>query len=524
MKCLVILCLILAGGLMAHGQLPDFPLHANGLLYSDTLMSRLRHLADSARSRVKPTDAEGDYYSPKLTTARVVRMDTGKIYGAFDDLKKGISFEAFVRKYPQAETDNRIMILLDERPGYQVAGNATYYMVAPTDYSASRIILPTDEHYRPIANPAHTYGIDVDGVGINGNCVYYLSREPHTYRGRGTNDPYVFAFYLDSLPTAVRLPETAARLIDYRNQMMDTSVGIYYKDVRSPDLTFKASTFGPAQNVFDNYIVRKEDSMVGAYRRTHAYENPRNTSMEDFLVKRRYIDSLVADTVVKRLLAEAVAEVREKKYRPFIYLERYMDAYSPEAALDIRRSWQEVPTCGMDHLTHRLYTEHIAYLAAETGNWPVFLQAQLSVAIDPDGQYPDLTGPGYRTYFLRELETLNIGVDEILLGNVLASSWPDANFYSARVIGRALALEGGDRSTLEETLLKLIADKGLDTYHRLAMHYLFLNYVSFLPADSWRNEALTKLERADETLPDYLSARIRVREEAVNNHGPVQLW
>jgi len=37
----------------------------------------------------------------------------------------------------------------------------------------------------------------------------------------------------------------------------------------------------------------------------------------------------------------------------------------------------------------------------------------------------------------------------------------------------------GDRQALEATVLKLIADKGLDDYHRLEMHYLFLNYVSF---------------------------------------------
>ena len=441
MKYLILLYLTFTGGLMAYGQLPDFPLHANGLLYDETLMSRLRHLADSVRSRVKQAGTEGDYYSPKQTTARLVRVDTGDIYGAFNDLKRGISFEAFVRKYPQTE---------------------------------------------------------------------------------GTSDPYVFAFYLDSVPIAVQLPETAAGLIRYRNLMMDTSVAIYYKDARLEDLRFSPSTFGPAQNVFDNYIDRKGDSAVGIYRRTHAYEHPRNALMEDFLVKRRYIDSLAVDTTFKRLLATAGAEVREKKYRPFIYLERYMDAYSPEAALDIRRSWQEVATCGMDHLTHRPYVMHIAYLAAETGNWPVFLQAQLSVAVDPDGQFPDSSRPGYRSTFLRELEELNIGVDDILLGNELTSPWPDPSFSRARELGRTLALEGGDRHRLEETVLQLIEDNGLDTYHRLDMHYLFLNYESFLPAGSERSKALMRLEKADKTLPDYLSATVKVQERDVNDRASLR--
>jgi hypothetical protein len=519
MKYLIILCLTLTGGLMARGQLPGFPLHANGLLYSDTLMGRLRHLADSMRSRARLARGEGIYYSIKQTTGRLVRVDTGNVYGAFDDLRKGISFAAFVSKYPQAEADNKILVILDERPGYHVAGNATYYTLALTDYSASRIILPTDEHYRPITNVLNEYGVHPGKAGINGNCVYYLSTEPHTYRGKGTDNPYIFAFYLDGVPTAARLPASAARLIGYRDRMLDTAAGVYYKNAGWAGPDIRGLDFGPAQKAFDNYMDRKGDSAVAVYRLTHDYEHPTNAKMEDFLAKRRYLDSLTADTGFTRLLAAAVAEVEEKNYYPFIYLERYMDAYSPRAALEIRRRWQHVRVDNFDQLTPRLYAMHIACLAARLGNWPVFLQAQLSVAIDPIGRYPDSSRPGYRATFLRELEALNIGVDDILLGNELASPWPDQRFSRARQLGRALALEGGDRNRLEERVLKLIADKGLDDYHRLDMHYLFLNYVGFLPAGPERSKALTRLEKADATLPGYLSATVKVQEQAVNNRA-----
>jgi hypothetical protein len=62
-------------------------------------------------------------------------------------------------------------------------------------------------------------------------------------------------------------------------------------------------------------------------------------------------------------------------------------------------------------------------------------------------------------------------------------------------LDRRCYLEGGDGSTLEGIVLKLIADKGF-----------------------------ARLERADETLPEYLSARIRVQEQAVNNQAPMAAW
>jgi hypothetical protein len=90
-----------------------------------------------------------------------VRLDTGNIRGAFEDLRKGITYDNFVRKYPQAVTENEILVVLNERRGYQVAGNAIYCNITMTDHyywSAGRIILPTDEDYRPIADTLHDHG------------------------------------------------------------------------------------------------------------------------------------------------------------------------------------------------------------------------------------------------------------------------------------------------------------------------------------------------------------------------------
>jgi hypothetical protein len=130
----------------------------------------------------------------------------------------------------------------------------------------------------------------------------------------------------------------------------------------------------------------------------------------------------------------------------------------------------------------------------------------------------------WRSCFLRELAALNIGVDDILLGNELSSPWNDPSFPGARELGSALALEGGDRAALEKKVTRLIADKALDDYNRLAMHYLFLDYICFLPVGTERSEAFTKLKRADETLPGYLSARVSGEKEAEISHAALPSW
>jgi hypothetical protein len=81
-----------------------------------------------------------------------------------------------------------------------------------------------------------------------------------------------------------------------------------------------------------------------------------------------------------------------------------------------------------------------------------------------------------------------------------------------------------DRRGLEEKILRLIADKKLDDYNRLAMHYLFLNYVSLLPDGPERRRDLDRLERADAELPGYLSAKVRLQKQAVDNHADLTYW
>jgi hypothetical protein len=55
----------------------------------------------------------------------------------------------------------------------------------------------------------------------------------------------------------------------------------------------------------------------------------------------------------------------------------------------------------------------------------------------------------------------------------------------------------------------MIRDRELDDYNRLRMHYLFLNYLFFLPDKDSRLAGLRHLEEADKLLPAYLAAKVK---------------
>ena len=188
--------------------------------------------------------------------------------------------------------------------------------------------------------------------------------------------------------------------------------------------------------------------------------------------------------------------------------------YSKKDALTMKRNRIVVGFCSQDD-GPRVHAMNIAVLSAESISWEVFLRAHLDIMNDrfervSDGSY----AWGKRNTYIREIEELNIDMQELLLGISLRLSNPSENHYYGSIsrLGRALS-ETKDRQKLEETILKMIKDEKLDDYNRLLMHYLFLNYTYYLPNQSERKLNLEKLESADKTLPVYLYSKIKINKK-----------
>jgi hypothetical protein len=187
---------------------------------------------------------------------------------------------------------------------------------------------------------------------------------------------------------------------------------------------------------------------------------------------------------------------------------------SKDDALELKRSRKVVGRCSMDQ-SPRYHALNIAMLSAETVNWQVFLRAHLNIMND---RFERMSDGSYawerRNTYIKELEELNIEVQELLLGITFRIQNPVEKHYYGSIsrLGRALA-ETKNRLQLENQLVAIIKDKELDAYNRLLIHYLYLNYVYNIKNKNIRLTSLERLEDADKSLPDYLKLRIKIKKK-----------
>lgn len=173
------------------------------------------------------------------------------------------------------------------------------------------------------------------------------------------------------------------------------------------------------------------------------------------------------------------------------------------------RSTRVMGFCSMDQRP-RIHAMNIAILAAETVNWEVFLRAHLDIMNDrfermSDGSYAWKA----RQTYIRELEVLDIGVQDLLLGISLRIENPGKNHYYGSIgrLGRALS-ETANASEIENKLLEMIADNQLDDYNRVLMYYLFVNYNHYLEDKTRKTENETRLKTAVAKMPEYIASKI----------------
>jgi len=182
--------------------------------------------------------------------------------------------------------------------------------------------------------------------------------------------------------------------------------------------------------------------------------------------------------------------------------------------LDEMRSTRVIGGCSQDSRP-RDHAVHIALLSAETYNWSVFLKAHLDIMNDrfervSDGSY----AWGARNTYIKELETLNINVLDLILGISLRIENPVVNHYYGSIsrIGRALS-ETKNRNKIEESILSAISDKELDDYNRLLFYFLFKNYNYNIQEEVLKKKNEEKLLLAMNTLPQYYKVELLKNEE-----------
>jgi hypothetical protein len=172
--------------------------------------------------------------------------------------------------------------------------------------------------------------------------------------------------------------------------------------------------------------------------------------------------------------------------------------------LDRLRSTRVQGYCGMD-TRPREHAVKIALLAAETANWDVFLMAHLNIMNDRfDRRSDNSINNSLRGTYLKELESLNINVTDLLLGSIFQISNPNNNHYFGNVsrIGKALS-ETKYRGQVEKAIFEVIKDTNVDDYNRFLFYYLFDSYFGNSNEKRDKKVSVNKITVAFKTLPKY---------------------
>jgi hypothetical protein len=229
MKYLVLLLALTVIGITSFSQRLESPIDPNGLLYNITTIDHLRSIADSLQRRFHRSHPVRDYYSIQQGKGHYIRMSTGDIRAAMADIKRGIGYEEFIKKYRSAKTDSFILVTKEYIKDY-------YYHRTLVRYA--------DELYKGSVGES-CFDINVND-DTDGKWVCN-STGPTTY----TNEEFR-AFYFLEPPASAKLPEKYARLIFYTDYMIDTTTPIYYKDACTDDQIFirPRPATGPALTSF----------------------------------------------------------------------------------------------------------------------------------------------------------------------------------------------------------------------------------------------------------------------------------
>lgn len=484
---------------ISHGQYKDIPVYTNGLIYAPATMAHLKHTVDSLHLKFKQCPLTTTYYSLGQSMGHFITLDTGDIKAALQDIQSGIPYNVFTRKYPLAIIDSNNLIVEAPDENFRKEISLQYINITEGSY-----------HDRLWVTKDSIGFTENSSTGIRGKIGRWIFDydPPDKY-----SNEKIRALYLTTAPATQPIPETYARDILYADCMVDTNTNLFLEDAkydRGFDLPDEERKLGEKYTRFQKYIDQHTKKIIQKYR-SIGERGPVWYDLDS--IKQTFVqDSLSPRPTFRALLAAAVSESLKGNYTYGGLFEYYTELYhSKNDALTMKRRRIVTGSCSRD-VSPRLHIMDISLLAAEAANWQVFLRAHLDIMNDFAARnFNSSYAEKDRKTYIREIEELDINVQDLLLGISLGISNGAHNHYtgSAGRLGRAFA-ETKYRAALEKKLLVMIADERLDHYNRYMLYHLFLNYLYYLPQKEDRTRGLQLLQTAVKNMPPYLQPKLKL--------------
>ena len=389
----------------AIDEINEFKRYSNGLIYSDQTLSKLTHIVDSLNLTFKSCDLNKRFYSVNQTVGHIVTLQKGNLKSAKRDMRNHISWEDFMKKYPEATIKRDVLILKNKQVNSE---NKEVVEIKHLDVlNNNRLIIESRD--KNIINK------DLQNKWV------FVHRKKTTY-----SDEYIEAFYFPNKFTSTELPQKYAQMISYSNCLIDTTT-----------TKFKDKLLEDSFELPENWISLSQNEKV---------------------------------KLLDRMRGMLVSGFCSGDSRP------------------------------------REHAFNIALLSAQTASWKVFLRAHLDIMNDRFDRVSDASDArDQRKTYIKELETLNINVSDLILGISFSMENPAKNHYYGRFdrVGRALT-EIKNRAEIEKEMLSIISDTKLDNYNRSLFYLLFLTYNNYISDEKIKMENNKKLELLKNKLPNYI--------------------
>ena len=529
MKKLLIIVVAITSSACFSQRSNEFKVYDNGLIYSETAVSKLKHIVDSLNLKFKKCDLSKKYFSKATAKAHYISLESSKAKQMKLDIDAGLNFEEILKKYPKADVSSDELIFCDTYPQYDEKDVLVI----------SNFNLGKNKEFELTFEDKKNYKDVLEGKWI------YQYHEKTDY-----SEEAITAIYLIEDFQTKELPEKYSKLIQYSDCLIDTTATVFNKNAMESGVRY-FDTIPNKIRKFNNYVnetlkrpsykSENMDVLFAIDTSVFAAEDVKPAKLtkkekqkleklrleeekkfENFMKKREAwedkrlirLDSLkVADSNFMKNLIDAHEEAKEKGGSDDEF-EEYVERFiSKESALELKRSRKVIGGCSMD-ISPRIHAQNIALLSAETTKWEIFLQSHLNIMNDRFDRVSDGSwAQGERRTYIKEIEELNIDVQDLLLGISLRLENPSTNHYngSIRRLGRAIT-ESKDKVQFQNRILEMISDNTLDDYNRVLMYFLIKNCVYNLDNDLEKNSLNTSITKAVAGLPKYISSKMDIKE------------
>ncbi|MCI5058463.1 MAG: hypothetical protein MRY83_20290 [Flavobacteriales bacterium] len=454
-------------------QSNEFNVYDNGLIYSTNTMNQLSKIVDSLNLKHRVCGSSS-YLSKPQSVAHHIWIKAPEAKMARADVKNGISFTEFKKKYPEAKLVENLLIV----PHYEFSNGSRQFKTHPIETN-----ITCDQNF-----------------SLNESAGKWI------YEERFDEEKFM-ALYLVKDFESMPIPEAYSRMIQYSDCMIDTSTQVFLEDMDYDPWDDEFNSTSPVTSFLD--FLNDE---FGAFTYNSESKYSHSEQYSDWFSDRieQIDDGFCEGPEFKLKLFDAVTFAFDSGGSSDnfeFYVERY---YSKNAALRLKRSRRVYGMCSMDNAP-RYHAMNIAVLSAEAVNWEVFLRAHLDIMNDHFARVSDGSWAWKdRQTYIRELEELDINVVDLLLGICFRFKSPSENHYYGSIvrIGRALA-ETQFKDDIECSMIDIIADSKLDDFNRLIIYYLYGNYTYYLKEGARKDSNERKLKQAMQSLPEYLVENLK---------------